>query len=53
MSVSQICDNVHTVVFDKEKGVVRDDKENECVFRRVGGLYLGKFRLKAPFTRHA
>ena len=54
MSVSQICDNGHTVVFDKAKGVVRDNKDRVvCVFKRVGGLYLGKLRLKSPFARHA
>ena len=54
MSVSQICDNGHTVEFDKTKGVVRDGSRNVvCIFKRVGGLYLGKFRLKSPFVRHA
>ena len=54
MSVSQICDNGHTVEFDKTRGVVRDSaKKIVCVFKRVGGLYLGRFRLKSPFARRA
>ena len=54
MSVSQICDNGHTVLFDKSKGVVRDEKGGVvCVFKRSGGLYIGKFRLKSPFHRRA
>ena len=54
MSVSQICDNGHTVLFDKTKGIVRDMKgQIVCVFKRVGGLYLGRFRLKSPFGRRA
>lgn len=54
MSVSQICDNGHTVLFDKQNGVVRDLRNNVvCTFRRVGGLYIGKFSLKSPFGRLA
>ena len=54
MSVSQICDNGHTVELDMYNGVVRDGKRHAvCIFKRVGGLYLGKFKLKSPFVRHA
>ena len=54
MSVSQICDNGHTVEFDNSRGVVRDsNKRIVCVFKRVGGFYLGRFKLKSPFARRA
>ena len=50
MSVGKMCDNGLTVTFDDKKAVVRDAKGMEvCVFeRQPGGLYLGKFKLKAP-----
>ena len=57
MSVSKICDADLAAKFDKEKAVVRDAKGRiVCVFRRRGGLYLCKMKLrgpkaKAPFQR--
>ena len=54
MSVPQICDNGHTVLFDTYRGTVKDSRGAVVVvFKRVGGLYIGKFILKAPFRRHA
>jgi hypothetical protein len=56
MSVGKICDNGMRVTFDEKKAVVSDSNGAEiCVFeRKPGGLYIAKFRLKAPspgFTR--
>jgi len=56
MSVGRICDHGMKVAFDAQRAVVTDDKVSElCVFeRKPGGLYIAKFRLKAPspgFTR--
>jgi hypothetical protein len=51
MSVGKICDNGMQVTFDDDKAEVRDKKDGSllCVFeRKPGGLYLCKFRLKAP-----
>ena len=50
MSVGKICDNDHTIEFDKVKAVVRDKNKAEiCVFtRQPGGLYTAKLKLKAP-----
>jgi hypothetical protein len=51
MSVGKICDNGMQVTFDHDRAVVRDRKDGSelCVFeRKAGGLYLCKFRLKAP-----
>ena len=50
MSVGKICDNDHTVEFDKVKAVVRDKNRAEiCTFtRQPGGLYTAKLKLKAP-----
>ena len=47
----------HEILFDDKRAVVRDKSDGSelCVFeRKPGGLYIGKFRLKAPspgFTR--
>jgi hypothetical protein len=56
MSVGKMCDNGLSVHFDDKKAVVNDAQGQQvCMFeRQPGGLYLGKFRLKAPspgFTR--
>ena len=53
MSVSKVCDSGMTATFDREKAVVRDNQGKiVCVFRRVGGLYVCKMRLKpASFRR--
>ena len=54
MSVSRICDNDLTAHFDKEKAVIKISKGKViCVFRRKGGLYVCRLKLKpsSPFTR--
>ena len=57
MSVGKICDNGMEILFNDQRAVVRDKSDGTelCVFeRKPGGLYIGKFRLKAPspgFTR--
>ena len=52
MSVSKICDSGLTAHFDREKAVVRDARgKTVTVFKRVGGLYICKMKLKKPFTR--
>ena len=39
-----------TAVFNKHKAVVRDkDGKVVCVFKRQGGLYVCRMKLKAPF----
>ena len=50
MSVGKICDNDHTVEFDKVRAIVRDKNRQEiCTFtRQPGGLYTAKLKLKAP-----
>ena len=50
MSVRKICDNGMKVTFDDKKAVVSDANGVEiCMFeRKPGGLYIAKFRLKAP-----
>ena len=50
MSVGRICDEDHTVIFDKQKAVVKSKSGVVlCVFeRRNGGLYTAKMVLKAP-----
>ena len=51
MSVGKICDNGMEILFDEKRAVVRDKSDGSelCVFeRKPGGLYIGKFRLKAP-----
>ena len=50
MSVSRICDGDMTATFDKHKAIVRDASGKVvCVFRRQGGLYVCRMKLKAPF----
>ena len=50
MSVSKICDSGLTATFDKHKAVVRDaGGRTVCTFKRVGGLYAARMKLKAPF----
>ena len=57
MSVGKICDSGMEILFNDQRAVVRDKSDGTelCVFeRKPGGLYIGKFRLKAPspgFTR--
>ena len=57
MSVGKICDNGMEILFTDQRAVVRDKSDGTelCAFeRKPGGLYIGKFRLKAPspgFTR--
>ena len=53
MSVGRMCDEGHTVTFDKERAIVRnaDGKEIARFERRGGGLYTCKMVLKAPFAR--
>ena len=52
MSVSRICDGGMTALFDDKKAVVRDSKGKiVCVFKRQGGLYVCRMKLKAPFRR--
>ena len=51
MSVGKICDNGMEILLNEERAVVRDKRDGSelCVFeRKPGGLYIGKFRLKAP-----
>jgi hypothetical protein len=51
MSVGKICDNGMEILFDDKRAVIRDKSDGSelCVFeRKPGGLYIGKFRLKAP-----
>ena len=49
MSVSRICDSGMTAVFNKQQAVIKDERgRTVCVFRRVGGLYLCKMKLKTP-----
>jgi hypothetical protein len=49
MSVSQICDNGYTCIFEKDKATVVDkDQQPKFVCERRGGLYLSPMRLKAP-----
>ena len=50
MSVGKICDNGMKIEFDDKQAVIRDrDGVQVCIFeRQPGGLYLAKFRLKAP-----
>ena len=51
MSVSKICDGGMTATFDRHKAVVRDERGKiVCVFRRQGGLYVCKMKLR-PFQR--
>ena len=53
MSVGRICDNDNSVVFDKERAVVKgSDGAEICVFTRSpGGLYTAKLKLTSPFGR--
>ena len=53
MSVGKICDQGHTVSFDKDKAIIRNaaGKEVAIFERRNGGLYTAKMVLKAPFGR--
>ena len=54
MSVSKVCDGGLTAHFDDKRAVVKDSKGKVvCVFRRQGGLYVCKMRLRAPFQRQA
>ena len=56
MSVSQICAQGHKCVFEGEHAmVVAQDGETICWFRKEGGLYVAKMKLKppTPFTRQA
>ena len=51
MSVGKTCDNGMEILFTEERAVVRDKRDGSelCVFeRKPGGLYIWKFRLKAP-----
>ena len=49
MSIGKICDQGHKVTFSKHKAVVTDASgKTICTFVRDKGLYLLKFRLKAP-----
>jgi hypothetical protein len=49
MSVSQICDNGYTCIFDKNKATVVDQQmQPKFVCERRGGLYLSPMKLKAP-----
>lgn len=52
MSGGLICDKGYIITMDKEKAVVRDEKQVEVLrFLRTGkGLYVAKMRLKAPFA---
>ena len=50
-SVRKVPDNGMEILFDEKRAVIRDkgDGSELCVFeRKPGGLYIGKFRLKAP-----
>ena len=56
MSVSQICAQGHKCVFEGEQAlVIAQDGETICRFRREGGLYVAKMKLKppTPFPRQA
>ena len=56
MSVSRICAQGFTCVFDKEGGRVLDkDRKEVCYFKESQGLYATTMRLKKPepFTRPA
>ena len=52
-SVGRICDNDNSVIFDKEKAVVKgSDGAEICVFaRQPGGLHTAKLKLTSPFHR--
>ena len=51
MSVSKVCDSGLTAEFNKERAVVRDGNgRTVCIFKRVGGLYVCKMKLKPPKT---
>ena len=53
MSIGKICDQGHTVTFSKTKAIVRSAAGKIiCTFIRDRGLYLLKFRLKAPRPFH-
>ena len=53
MSVGRMCDEGHTVHFDKTKAVVKNSSGVEIARfeRRGGGLYTCKMVIKAPFVR--
>ena len=52
MSVSKICDSGLTATFDKDKAVIRDSSGKVvCTFKRHGGPYVCRMRLKTPFRR--
>ena len=55
MSVSKICDEGMKAEFDSKRALIKDIKTGKvlCVFKRVGGLYIAKMRLKQPFPRQA
>ena len=55
MSVSKICDERMKAEFDAQKATITCIKTGKvlCVFKRVGGLYVAKMRLKLPFRRPA
>ena len=54
MSVSQICENGHRCVFEKNHALVVSAKgKGICRFEREAGLYVCRMKLKAPapFTK--
>ena len=54
LSVSKICEQGLTCVFDKDGARVMDPNQRTvCKFDRVKNMYVGKWKLKAPFTRQA
>ena len=56
MSVAKICQNGYSCIFSATEAVVKD-KEGKavCRFRREGGIYVSRLKLRAPtpFTRPA
>ena len=51
MSVAKITDEDLTCTFDKKKAVVKDSNgKTICTFKREGGLYVCRMKLKAPST---
>ena len=49
MSVSQVCDNGHKCVFEKDHAlVIAPNGDVVCRFTRKSGLYVADMKLKAP-----
>ena len=54
LSVSKIGEQGLTCVFDKAGArVLEPNQRTVCKFDRVDNMYVGKWKLKAPFTRQA